>query len=68
MENVNYITNFKGEKIALQINLRPPKKFTYEEIEEIEDILYYELVKNESNLDYSLEIDKLITKKKEGLV
>jgi hypothetical protein len=68
MENVNYITNFKGEKIAIQINLHPKKTLTYKEIEEIEDIIYYELVKNEPNVDYTTEIDKLITKKKEHLV
>lgn len=68
MENINYITNIKGEKIAIQINLHPKKKLTYKEIEEIEDIIYYELVKNEPNVDYTTEIDKLIIKKKEHLV
>ena len=33
MENINYITNLKCEKIALQINLRPRKKLSYEDID-----------------------------------
>ena len=68
MENLNYITNFKGEKIALQINLRPRKKLSYKEIEEIEDIISYELQKDEPGLDYNSEINKLIAKKKKNLV
>ena len=68
MENVSYITNRKGEKIALQINLRPHKKMTSKEIEEIEDIISYELLKEEPNLDYHSEMDKLIEKKKKSLV
>jgi divalent metal cation (Fe/Co/Zn/Cd) transporter len=68
MENVNYITNYKGEKIAIQVNLNSKKKLSYDEIEEIEDIIYYELVKNEPNVDYTVGINKLITKKKAHLV
>lgn len=68
MENVSYITNRKGEKIALQINLRPRKKMTSKEIEEIEDIISYELLKEEPNLDYRTEMDKLVAKKKRSLV
>ena len=68
MEIVNYITNLKGEKIALQINLRPQKKLSYKDIEDIEDIISYELLKDEPNLDYNTEIDKLIEQKKRRLV
>jgi hypothetical protein len=68
MENIYYITNFKGEKIALQINLRPSKKMSSNEIEEIEDIITYELLKDEPSLDYRSETNKIITKKKKHLV
>ena len=61
MENVSYITNLKGEKIALQINLRPRKKLSFKDIEEIEDIISYELTKDEPNLDYRTEMEILKT-------
>jgi len=64
MENINYITNFKGEKIGLQINLRPKKKMSSEDIEEIEDIISYELLKDQQSLDYNTEINILENKMK----
>ena len=68
MDNISYLTDMKGKKIALQINLRSRNKITLDEIEEIEDIISYELLKDEPSLDYNSEIEKIINKKRKNLV
>ena len=67
MEHINYLTNTDGEKTAIQINLIERKNLTMEEIEEIEDIVTYELINDEESLDFSTEIDNIINKKSKKL-
>jgi hypothetical protein len=64
MENINFVTDASGNKVALQVNLKPKRKITAEYIEELEDIISFELLKNEPSVDYKTAIDKIIKKKK----
>jgi len=50
MEAVNYIKNSKGKTTGLFINLDNKKKLSEEVIEEIEDIISYELRKDDEKI------------------
>ena len=63
MDILSYITNDKGEKIALQINLKNKGQISPEDLEELEDIISYELLKDSESLDYDEEIEQLLNKK-----
>jgi hypothetical protein len=52
MKGINFVTNDKGEKIALQLDLKNPDEKMIELIEEIEDIIDVDLRKNSSTRDY----------------
>ena len=60
MEFLSYVKNKKGDNLALQINLNTRKDITLEEIEDLEDIITYELLKEQENLDYNTEIEKIL--------
>jgi len=62
MKGINFITNDKGEKIALQLDLQNPDEKMIELIEEIEDIIDVDLRKNSSTRDY-IEVRKDIYRK-----
>lgn len=63
MENISYITDENGEKQALVINLKPKSKITPEYLEDIEDILHFELLKNEETLDFDEGIEDILKNK-----
>ncbi len=63
MDILSYITNDRGEKIALQINLKNKGQISPEDLEELEDIISYELLKDSESLDYDEEIEQLLNKK-----
>jgi|AntAceMinimDraft_17_1070374.scaffolds.fasta_scaffold04996_3 glutamyl-tRNA reductase len=52
MKGVNYVTNDKGEKLAMIIDINNPKNITTEYLEELEDIIAIELLKNEPSEDW----------------
>ena len=62
MEGINYVTDDKGRKIALMIDLKNIKKYTDEDIEDIEDLISIELRKNNPKIDYR-KIRKQLIKK-----
>ena len=57
---LNYITNEKGEKTHLFFPISPKGKVSLEEIEDIQDIIAYELLKNDETLDYHTSIAEII--------
>jgi hypothetical protein len=65
MENINFVTNQKGEKIALLIDLKKKNKITPEYLEDIEDIVAYELLRDQESVDYKSSINELLKKKAE---
>jgi len=65
MKNINFVTNQKGEKIALLIDLKKKNKITPEYLEDIEDIVAYELLKNQESVDYKTSINEILKKKAE---
>jgi hypothetical protein len=68
MSDINYITDTNGIKTHILIALNPKKKITLEYIEDIEDIIAYELLKKDESVDYNSNIDKIIkSKKKENV-
>ena len=64
MKGVNYITNDKGEKIALQIELKTKQEVTIEYLEEIEDIIAVELLMNEKAVDYRSTVEEILKAKR----
>jgi len=60
METLNYIYNEAGEKTAFLVNLEPIQKLTLEEIEDIQDIIDYELSKFIVSVDYDEEIQRIL--------
>jgi len=64
MKGVNYITDDSGEKIALQIDLQSKGETTLEYLEEIEDIIAVELLKNDKAVDYNLAMEELLKAKR----
>ena len=62
MKSLNFVTNEKGERIALQIPI--PANITIEYLEDVEDVLYYELLKDAPSIDYESSVKKIIANKK----
>jgi hypothetical protein len=60
MEAINYIYNDVGEKTAFLVNLEPLQKISLEEIEDIQDIIDYELSKYIESVDYDKEIIRIL--------
>ena len=65
MKGLNFVTNDKGERIALQIDLREPDKRLIEYLEYLEDMIDIELSKNDEFITWSEALKEL---KKEGIV
>ncbi len=63
MKGVTYITDESGERIALQIDLKVKEKITIEYLEEIEDIIAVELLKNDDVVDYRSSVEEIIKAK-----
>lgn len=60
MEAINYIYNEVGEKTAFLINLEPLQNFSIEEMEDIQDIIDFELSKFVESVDYDKEIIRIL--------
>ncbi|HPO63539.1 MAG TPA: hypothetical protein PK762_10715 [Candidatus Kapabacteria bacterium] len=60
MEAINYIYNEVGEKTAFLINLELLQNFSIEEIEDIKDIIDFELSKFVESVDYDKEIQRIL--------
>lgn len=60
MEILKYYYDNKGNLEALFLDLKFKDQLSSEQIEDIEDIISYELSKDEPNLDYDEEIAKII--------
>jgi hypothetical protein len=65
MKGLNFVTNDKGERIALQIDLREPDKRLIEYLEYLEDMIDIELSKNDEFISWKEALKEL---KKEGIV
>jgi|AntAceMinimDraft_17_1070374.scaffolds.fasta_scaffold12585_1 hypothetical protein len=66
MKGLNFVTNDKGERIALMINLKNKSyigKDYIEYLEELEDIIDIELRKNEESIPME-EVGKLLDKER----
>lgn len=63
MTGLNYITNEKGEKTYLLLPLSKNKRYTIEEIEDLQDAIAYELLKDEESVEFFEGIDSIISKK-----
>ena len=63
MTGLNYITNEKGEKTFLLLPLSKKKRYSIEEIEDLQDAIAYELLKDEESVDFFEGIDSIISKK-----
>jgi divalent metal cation (Fe/Co/Zn/Cd) transporter len=64
MTDISFITDKNGSKTHLLLPLKSPKKITLEYIEDIQDIIAYELLKNDESVDYKSNIETIINKKK----
>lgn len=58
MTDLNYITDKNGVKTHILLPLKTKKKITLEYIENIQDIIAYELLKAEESVDYITNIEK----------
>jgi hypothetical protein len=65
MKGINFVTNDKGKKIALQLDLQNPDERMIELIEEIEDIIDVDLRKNDSTRNYLVIREEL---KEKGII
>lgn len=64
MPDISFITDQNGAKTHLLVPLKSQKKITLEYIEDIQDIIAYELLKNEESVDYKSSVESIINKKK----
>lgn len=64
MSGLNYITDLKGERTHLLIPLHRNKKISLEYVEDIQDIIAYELLKNDESVDYISAVNKILKSKK----
>ena len=62
MQNLEYLYDETGEKSAMIISLKSLIDLTPEEIEDIEDIVEYELNKHLGSVDYDTEIERILNK------
>jgi|AntAceMinimDraft_17_1070374.scaffolds.fasta_scaffold00971_1 hypothetical protein len=62
MKGLNFLTNDKGERIALQIDLKNPDKVLIEYLEDLEDLIdikLYEKRKDKDLMDFDKFTDEL---------
>ena len=60
MKGINYLTNDKGKKVAIQIDLNKHDKAVDEFLMDLEDILDAENILKEESVPYELVRKKLI--------
>ncbi len=60
MSLINYLYDVNGSKTALLLNLKPEIQPTFEQLEDIEDVIEYELSKFMESYDYDQEIQKIL--------
>ena len=64
MKGINFLTDSKGNKVAVQIDLKKHDKAINEFLMDLEDLLSAEKLLNEETVPYELTRKKLIEKGK----
>lgn len=60
MQTLNYLYNQDGSKTGLLINFDEIKKLSIDEIEDVQDIIDYELSSHIESVDYDKEISRIL--------
>jgi len=63
MSDINYITDRNGTKTHILLPLTHKKRISMEYIEDLQDIIAYELLKDEESVEYNAGIEKIIRAK-----